>query len=500
MKNRIALKLLAYFAAALIVFAVLSGVLFKALFTRQTVEVKRTEMLTRATALADTLSGVLTASAAGNAGGMGGMGAGQAGVTMGYGAFVRMLSLVETNVWVLDEDLQFLAVNPMKGRAITYGDLPPDADTLVKAVFAGETPFSEGFSDLLGTPTLTVGVPIYRGNRIAGALLLHDAVSGIQAAASQGVTVLLISGAAALAAAIVLAALFSYHFAGPLNRMQRTAQRLTNGDYTAKTGVKRTDEIGRLAIAMDGLSDRLMQAREAGAREEQLRRDFLANVSHELRTPVTVLRGSLEALCDGVVSDEVQTEAYHRRMLSETVALQRLVNDLLDLARLQNRDFPMEKTALSLGEVLGDALYGAGQLAREKEIRFERQFPEFAVPYEGDYGRLRQMFLIVLHNAVKFSPAKSTVSVTLTPAYAEIRDEGPGIAREEIPLLFDRFHKAATAGNSEGSGLGLAIARQIAVRHGIRLTVESELGHGAAFRFTWAQGDRDEQALDAAPI
>ncbi|HNW87278.1 MAG TPA: ATP-binding protein [Candidatus Limiplasma sp.] len=477
MKNRIALKLFAYFSIAIVAFALVSGLLFQTLFTQQTIETKKAEMLARATSIAGALTKAL------NETGSGGMGSGQG--MGGYGAYVRAVSALEANIWVLDENLQFLTAGHMMGQTLQYGDLPSGAETLVKGVFSGQTPFSEGFSDLLGTPTLTVGAPIYQGQTVAGALLLHDAVSGIEAASLQGMRLLLYSGAAALLVAVLLSVALSLSFAKPINRMKTTALLLTEGDYAAKTNVRQKDEIGKLAQAIDGLSDRLLEARKAAERQEQLRRSFLANVSHELRTPVTVLRASLEALCDGVVDSAEQVSAYHRQMLGETVGLQRLVNDLMDLARLQNVDFPMEQAPLMLNEALGDALYSAGQIARDKHIRLLRELPAEGVAFTGDYGRLRQMFLIVLDNAVKFSPAGGAVTATLTRDSVSIRDEGPGIAPEELSLIFDRFHKAQTAENKNGSGLGLAIAREIAMRHGMTLTVESEPGHGATFRFQW---------------
>ncbi|MCE5343864.1 MAG: HAMP domain-containing protein [Eubacteriales bacterium] len=484
MRNKIALRLMLYFAVALIAFALVSGVLFQSLFTRYTVDAKKEEMLARATTLAQALSEVLAENGGGRMNGAQGA---------GYGNYVRILSLVETDVWVLDENLSFLtightmssAMGNTMGNTLTYDDLPADAEALVNEVFQGKTPFSEGFSDLMGTPTLTVGAPIYQGETVAGALLLHDAVSGISAAVTQGIRVLLYSSAAALVVAAALAMLLSYSFARPLNRMKAAATKLSGGDYTARTGVRRNDEIGKLAQAMDGLSERLRDAREAGEREEQQRRDFLSNVSHELRTPVTVLRGSLEALGDGVVTDPKQIDEYHRQMLKETLGLQRLVNDLMDLSRLQNADFPIESAPLIVNDVLGDALYAADQLARAKKIRLVREFPNEAVRLTGDYGRLRQMFLIVLDNAVKFSPENSAVTVTLTPDSVTIRDEGQGISSEELPLIFDRFHKARLEENRQGSGLGLAIARQIAQRHSIHIDVASELGRGTAFRFSW---------------
>ena len=114
-----------------------------------------------------------------------------------------------------------------------------------------------------------------------------------------------------------------------------------------------------------------------------------------------------------------------------------------------------------------------------------RELVREGIAFEGDYGRLRQMFLIVLDNAIKFSPVGSAVTVTLTQRSVTVRDEGPGIAPQELPLIFDRFHKAQTSENKGGSGLGLAIARQIATRHGMTLTAQSEIGHGASFCFQW---------------
>ncbi len=477
MKHSIALRLMAYFGAALLLFALVGGLLFQSLYTHATIEAKKTEMLARAKELAGTLTDALAENSTGPRMGM--------GQGMGYGAFVRMVGLVETGVWVLDENMQFLSMGHMQSATLTYQDLPANAEAVVKAVFQGQTPFSEGFSDLLGTPTLTVGAPIYAGDTVAGALLLHDAVAGVTQAAALGTRVMLLSGAAALVAAAALGALLSRAFARPLTRMKAAALRLQQGDYGARTDVRRGDEIGSLAAAMDELGGRLADARDAAARQQAMRNEFLANVSHELRTPVTVLRGSLEALCDGVVTDEARTAEYHRRMLGETVALQRLVNDLMELARLQNTEFPIERMPLSLYDPLADALRAAEGLARVKGVRIVRALPDAPIPFEGDHGRLRQMFLTVLDNAVKFSPEGGEVRVALTEGCVSVCDQGPGIPLEEREAIFDRFHQVRSTQNRQGSGLGLAIARQIALRHGMRIEVHSAPEHGACFRFLW---------------
>ena len=348
----------------------------------------------------------------------------------------------------------------------------------------GETVISRGFSDLLGAPTITVGAPIYKGGAVYGALLMHDAVSGIQAVISRGVTVLIYSGAIALAIAVALAIWLSYAFGKPLNTMKNTALTLAGGAYEAKTGVVRKDEIGKLAQAMDVLSDKLLEAKRNKELQEQLRMEFLGNVSHELRTPATVLRGSLEALVDGVVTDEKQVRQYHEQMLKETMGLQRLTNDLLELSKLQNPDFPIEQTEIILQDVLEGALHAADQMARKKKISITRDLTQEPVALTGDYGRLRQMFLIVLDNAVKFSSEGSVIEVGMTKDQLTIRDHGAGIAPDLLPFIFDRFRKTPSEENRQGSGLGLAIAKQIAARHGIEIGVESTVGEGTLFSFS----------------
>lgn len=479
MRNKLTLRLLTYFGAALLTFALISGALFQALFTRHTVDAKRADMLQRATSLAQTLSDALSGGET-TGRGMGGQGMGS-----GYGAFVRALGLLDSNAWVVDENLDFLTAGHFMGSPLTYADLPADAGALVRQVFEGQTPFSEGFSAVLGTPTLTVGAPIMDNGKVAGALLLHDSVAGVDAASEAGFRILLLSGAAALVIAIFLSVLLSYAFARPLEKMNATVLRLADGDYAARTAITRPEPFDRLARALDALGQRLGDAKQAEAMQEQLRNDFLANVSHELRTPVTVLRGSLEALCDGVVQTPEQEDAYHRQMLSETRTLQRLVNDLMELARLQNADFPMQKSMLSLAEPLTDAVRSASQMAQGKNIRIHTTLASEPIPFSGDYGRLRQMFLTVLDNAVKYSPEDTVVTVMLAPGEVSVRDQGPGIPPEELPMLFDRFRRARDAQPREGSGLGLAIARQIAQRHGMSISVESEPGQGSLFRFTW---------------
>lgn len=141
---------------------------------------------------------------------------------------------------------------------------------------------------------------------------------------------------------------------------------MAEGDYTITTGVTSRDEPGALAKDLDTLACRLDEASRESRKLEQLRKDFVSNVSHELRTPVTVLRSSLEALCDGVIQEPRQVAEYHDSMLSETIHLQRMIGDLLELSRLQNPDYVMKFVSLDLTQAMEDALRSANHIAAKR--------------------------------------------------------------------------------------------------------------------------------------
>lgn len=481
MKSKITVKLSLYFSAVLILFAVIIGIVFISLFQRQAINQMKDDLQTKAVSIATTLSEYMSStSSTGSGNGRGQMGNGLSG----YSVYLRVIDdIAMTDVWLVDENLQLITGNQTSGIEYNYSDLPDDAETVVTEVFSGKTTFSEGFSSLLNAPTLTVGTPITVDGEIIGAVLLHSSVDGMTESTVQGIKILLFSMLIALLLSFLLSVFFAFSFVKPLTKMKNSTLLLAGGDYQVKTGVLQNDEIGDLAAAIDSLSIKLDEARKESEKLDKLRRDFVANVSHELRTPITVMRGSIEALSDEIVKDPEQIKSYYRQMLNESIFLQRLVNDLLDLSRLQNTDFNIEMQELNLCDVIRDASRSARQISVEKHINILLDFDKQAYPYTGDYGRLRQMFLIILDNAVKFSPTESTVKVSLKDHVATIHDQGPGIAPDDLPFIFDRFYKVKSEDNKNGSGLGLAIAKQIADRHSIDLTVDSRLGEDTTFLF-----------------
>lgn len=487
MKNKIARKLIIYFSAALLIFAVVIGSIFMSLFKNNTIEIHKNDIERRALNIAETISELLEGSSfSGTQGGGMGMGMGMGGMYMqgSLGSYLRNVDdIAMADVWIVDENLNLLTIGPMAQMHYTYSDMPEDADVVVKDVFDGSTTFSEGFSDMLRTPTLTVGTPIVSGNQIIGALLIHSPVEGMNDAIFEGFKMLVISIAIALVLSIVISVFLAMYFTKPLKKMKSTALVLAEGDYTAKTGIVQDDEIGELAATIDVLSERLDKASHESERLQKQRQDFITNISHELRTPVTVIRGSLEAICDGVVKEPAQVKEYNKQMLNESKGLERLVNDLLELSRLQNSDFKIEMHEINLCDVIRDAVRSASNMARKKNIIIDYSEDRDIFMIKGDYGRLRQMFMIVIDNAIKFSKENSIIYLNLKNNTVEVRDTGIGISREDMPYIFNRYYRIKTEENKTGTGLGLTIAQQIANRHNVEMSAESEPGTGTSFKF-----------------
>ena len=488
MKNKIRYRLFFYFAAAFVVFSILISIIFTVLFSKYNVDLHKSSLEDRAVKIADTFSTFFVKP---QASGQGGAGQGGAGQGSGYGAYLRFLDdIAMADVWVIDPNLEQVVrgYEKHKKERIAVKDLPEQAEMAVNDALMGKTSFTENFSSFLGAPSVTVATPIVVANGdVAGVVLLHTQIDDISAVSSTGLQLLLLSMGIAIVFSFGIAGILSLHFTKPLEKMKQTAMRVSKGDFSAKTGIAQNDEIGELAYIMDEMALRLGEASKESEKLEQLRRDFIANISHELRTPITVLRGSLEALCDGIVTSPEMVDDYHRQMLAESIHLERMVADLLDLSKLQNPDFNMDMQLVDIGQIAEDAAHSMQKIAQAKHISLSLLSDRQEAKFCGDYGRLRQMLIAVLSNAIKFSSENSSVQILASQKETHltlvIADTGCGIAPQDLPHIFDRFYKQRSEQNKDGTGLGLAIAKQIADRHGIDMYIESALGEGTTVTF-----------------
>ena len=226
-------------------------------------------------------------------------------------------------------------------------------------------------------------------------------------------------------------------------------------------------------------------------RLEQTRRDYVANVSHELRTPLTAMRGLVEPLADGMVKKEEDRQRYYGIILHETMRLSRLIDDMLELSRLQARTLAFKTFPFDLNKLLSEFETKFKPVLEDAELNFSVEYKTGPLPtVMGNPDRVEQIIVILLDNAKKYTPAGG--SITISTEYSDetdqvlvsVIDTGQGIHEYDIDHIFDRFYKADRARGKKGTGLGLAIAKELLSYMGETITVQSEYGEGTTFTFT----------------
>jgi two-component system phosphate regulon sensor histidine kinase PhoR len=476
----------------------------------------------------------------------------------------------------------------------------------VQAALATGMGLSMRHSATVGRDLLYAAVPVYHGGKVIGVsrvALSLDAVDDQVGALQRAVGLALLM---AFGITTLLSFALSSSLAGPLQEVMDAARRFAAGDLSARTRVRRHDELGELAQILnrsaDQLQDRLSEIARDQARQEailsamedgvlvvdhrgtvilannalrrglelreplgrhyvevvrqrevgevlegvlrtgarwavevefrhprrvyamtgvpfpgaegvphgavltfhdaterrrldQVRRDFVANASHELRTPLTSIRGFVEALEDGAAQDPPTAQRFLGKIRTHADRMAALVEDLLELSRLESGERPPRWEEVAPAEVAEDVVASFASLAGRKELAL-RRVDHSAPAIVTDADRLRRILENLVENAVKYTPAGGQIEVTSAPgpngsAVLEVCDDGPGIAAEHLPRIFERFYRVDKARSRElgGTGLGLAIVKHLAEGMGATISVESALGKGARFTVTVPSGE-----------
>ena len=278
-------------------------------------------------------------------------------------------------------------------------------------------------------------------------------------------------GLASAALALAVVQVLARGMTSPLREMVNAAKAMARGDYSKRVTATSKDEVGDLARAFNAMSADLAEA-------DRQRRDLIANVSHELRTPITALRAVLENLVDGVEPPDMETM---RAMTLQVERLGRLVDQLLDLSRLEAGVVPLERRAFAVEPLLERAAEESrinAARGQERDVRLSISVEPRGLRVEADAERVHQVVANLLQNAIRHSPDGGEVSLQARPDNGSVRievvDEGPGIPETEARRVFERFYRADPARSSTdgGTGLGLAIARWIVDLHGGEIHVE----------------------------
>ena len=288
-----------------------------------------------------------------------------------------------------------------------------------------------------------------------------------------------------VAVSILLMTIFAHRVTNPLREMARTASDFGHGRLDARVRVseKYPDDIKELALSFNNMASSLQKS-------EYQRQEFVANVSHELKTPMTTISGYVDGILDGTIPQE-QHRQYMQIVSDETKRLSRLVRSMLDISRLQDQEtIPEEqKLRFDLCECAGQVLITFEQKILKKNLNVQVEMPDYPVFTRAVQDSITQVIYNLVDNAVKFCPEGGVLQLSVNPAgekvYVRVGNEGPTIPPEELPLVFERFHKLdkSRSQNRDGWGLGLYIVRTIIGSHGEHISVSSHEGY-TAFTFT----------------
>lgn len=273
---------------------------------------------------------------------------------------------------------------------------------------------------------------------------------------------------------IILSLFVSQILLKPIEQLTLAAQNMRNGNFDSRVDIRSKDELGKLGDAFNSMAQRIKEL-------ENLRRKLTADVAHELRTPLSVIMGYVEALQDKVMKP---TEENLRSIQDEVERLVKLVGNLRELSIAESGKLPLNIEEINLYELFKNLEEKMKLMLKEKHLTFEITSDGSASSVKADRNLLSRIFLNILHNAYKYSPEFGKIEINISEnsenVIVSVKDHGSGIAKEDLPYIFERFYRVdkSRVRSTGGTGIGLAIARELVVLHKGKIEAESRIGAG----------------------
>ena len=356
-------------------------------------------------------------------------------------------------------------------------------DTVVKNGGDLFTGIIEGLYDeeryVISVPIVSTG-----GSRLAGIVIVSTPTAATNAIMQRISNIFLSAALVVVLIAVMAVSLFARQQSRPLRDLSKAAYDFGHGDFNARVRLSGdySEEMEELALSFNNMASLLQKS-------EYQRQEFVANVSHELKTPMTTIAGYIDGILDGTIPES--RHRYYLQIVSdEAKRLSRLVCSMLDISRLQDQPIPEDKKMhFDLEEAMGQVLITFEQKIVGKNLDVDVDFPAHPVFTFAGRDYVTQVIYNLIDNAVKFCPEGGTLGLKIKEAgkkvYVSISNDGDTIPAEELPLVFDRFHKLdkSRSKNRDGWGLGLYIVKTIVCSHGENISVTSKNGK-TEFTFT----------------
>ncbi|MFV0402125.1 MAG: ATP-binding protein [Oscillospiraceae bacterium] len=379
--------------------------------------------------------------------------------------------------------MELMVVDGQRAISLTSsGFLPSDTslpdvdDALTTSIGQGEHTGQLGTSERVYAFAMTNPVP---GQNDLLAIRLITSLSLVDRQITTMIAGMLLLGILVLAMVLFSSSYFLSSIIRPIGQVGETARRIAQGDFDARLQKRSNDEIGELCDVINYMAGELQTA-------EKLKNDFISSVSHELRTPLTAIQGWGETIRSDGGQDKELLDKGMTVIIGETGRLSDMVEDLLDFSRMQSGRLRLIKSRIDVMAELSEAVLMYTQRAEREGIDLQFEDTEEAIPVYGDKNRLRQVFINIIDNAVKYSDRGDSVTVRCRvegqKVIITVADTGIGISQKDLPQVKAKFYKADTT--RRGSGIGLAMAEEMVMRHDGTLDIESEEGAGTRITIT----------------
>ncbi len=362
------------------------------------------------------------------------------------------------------------------GSATVYGDMIQDLDLALSSdngigEYVGQTSRNE--------PIMSMAMLVPYTTTDIAAIRMVVSLTGVNQAIISSIGLTIFIAIIIFAFSIITGILFVRSIVNPISKIERIATRIAGGDFNVRIDNNYDDEIGRLCATINNMAGNLSES-------ERLKNDFISSISHELRTPLTAIKGWTETLGTVDTLDSANTKKAMKVIGSEADRLTEMVEGLLDFSRIQNSGLVLVKERIDLIAELADAVHIAAGRASAEEVQIVFDEPIEAIVLHADRNRLRQVFLNILDNAVKYSPRQGHIYVAVEDALKKvvvtIEDEGNGIPISEIKNVKEKFYKAS--GSKKGSGIGLAVVEEILRAHDSDMNIYNRKAGGLGVEIT----------------
>ncbi len=387
----------------------------------------------------------------------------------------------DTRIWIFDRQGRIIATSTkdevLIGKSVS--------ESAVKKVLKGENAVTGLQLEGLTEPMHSVAVAWGKESNVYGGIVLHAPVVGMNTTIGQIRETIIWATLFGILLSIGMGSYLSWSISRPLRKMDQVTLQIGMGNYSERIRIDHVDEIGDLANTINGMAEKLEILELARKESDQIRSDFLANVSHELRTPLTTVQGFLEALQDSLIPEEGR-QKYYEIMYQETIQMNRLVEDIMNLIRLENKEITLSRQAVDIQTLLNKVAFTYQNEASEKGTEINVHVENEALQAYADRDRLEQIIVNLLKNALKFTD-QGLINLHASRegehVLLQVSDNGIGITEADQEMIWERFFKVdrGRSRKIKGTGLGLAIVKELVEMHHGEIHVESSIGKGSTF-------------------